>query len=59
MESFYISSQMHIKYSILLTHRGQRSYNAERILGQNNFTVKNLEEAFALCSTMLPEKNEK
>ena len=50
---------MHIKYSILLTHRGQRSYNAERILGQNNFTVKNLEEAFALCSTMLPEKNEK
>lgn len=37
-------------------HSGQRSYIAERIMKQNGFTVKNLDGAFALYSTVEPEK---
>ncbi|WP_028273992.1 FAD-dependent oxidoreductase [Atopococcus tabaci] len=36
-------------------HSGQRSYIAERIMKQNGFTVKNLDGAFALYSTVKPE----
>ncbi|MBM6614290.1 FAD-dependent oxidoreductase [Desemzia sp. RIT804] len=41
---------------IVSCHSGLRSYIAERILKQNNYQVKNLDGAFALYSTVRPEK---
>src|SRR5699024_2471735 len=39
---------------IVSCHSGQRSYIAERILKQNGFTVRNLDGAFELYSTVKP-----
>lgn len=44
---------------IVSCHSGLRSYVAERILKQNGYQVKNLDGAFALYSTVKPEKVEK
>ena len=44
---------------IVSCHSGLRSYIAERILKQNGYKVKNLDGAFALYSTVRPEKVEK
>lgn len=44
------------KAYIVSCHSGQRSYIAERILKQHGFTVKNLDGAFSLYSTVYPEK---
>lgn len=41
---------------LISCHSGQRSYIAERILTQHGFTVKNLDGAFSLYSTVKPEK---
>lgn len=41
---------------IVSCHSGLRSYAAERILKQNGYQVKNLDGAFALYSTVKPEK---
>lgn len=41
---------------IVSCHSGLRSYLAERILKQNGYEVKNLDGAFALYSTVKPEK---
>ncbi|MGG5358548.1 MULTISPECIES: FAD-dependent oxidoreductase [unclassified Enterococcus] len=41
---------------IVSCYSGLRSYIAERILKQNGFKVKNLDGAFALYQTVLPEK---
>ncbi|EPH96547.1 CoA-disulfide reductase family protein [Enterococcus faecalis 13-SD-W-01] len=41
---------------IVSCYSGLRSYIAERILKQNGFKVKNLDGAFALYQTILPEK---
>ncbi|MFL2132834.1 FAD-dependent oxidoreductase [Desemzia sp. FAM 24101] len=41
---------------IVSCHSGLRSYLAERILKQNGYKVKNLDGAFALYSTVRPEK---
>ncbi|MEK6190498.1 MAG: FAD-dependent oxidoreductase [Carnobacterium alterfunditum] len=47
------------KSIIVSCHSGLRSYIAERILKQNGYKVKNLDGAFALYSTVRPEKVEK
>lgn len=44
---------------IVSCHSGLRSYVAERILKQHGYQVKNLDGAFALYSTVKPEKVEK
>ena len=44
------------KNYIVSCHSGQRSYIAERIMKQNGFSVKNLDGAFSLYSTVYPEK---
>lgn len=44
------------KMIIVYCHSGLRSYLAERILLQKNFTVKNLDGAFTLYSTIKPEE---
>ncbi len=44
------------KSIIVSCHSGLRSYIAERILKQNGYKVKNLDGAFALYSTVRPEK---
>ncbi|MCI3028219.1 FAD-dependent oxidoreductase [Desemzia sp. C1] len=44
---------------IVSCHSGLRSYIAERILKQSGYQVKNLDGAFALYSTVKPEKVEK
>lgn len=44
---------------IVSCHSGLRSYIAERILKQNEYKAKNLDGAFALYSTVRPEKVEK
>ncbi|MDN5372159.1 MAG: hypothetical protein PWR19_1205 [Carnobacterium sp.] len=44
---------------IVSCHSGLRSYIAERILKQKGYKVKNLDGAFALYSTVRPEKVEK
>ena len=44
---------------IVSCHSGLRSYIAERILKQKRYKVKNLDGAFALYSTVRPEKVEK
>lgn len=44
---------------IVSCHSGLRSYIAERILKENEYEVKNLDGAFALYSTVRPEKVEK
>lgn len=44
---------------IVSCHSGLRSYIAERILKQHGYQVKNLDGAFALYSTVKPEKVEK
>lgn len=41
---------------IVSCHSGLRSYAAERILKQNGYQAKNLDGAFALYSTVKPEK---
>ncbi|KAF3300720.1 FAD-dependent oxidoreductase [Carnobacterium sp. PL12RED10] len=41
---------------IVSCHSGLRSYAAERILKQNGYQAKNLDGAFALYSTVRPEK---
>lgn len=41
---------------IVSCHSGLRSYVAERILVQNGFKVQNLDGAFALYKTVLPEE---
>lgn len=41
---------------IVSCHSGLRSYVAERLLQQNGFTVQNLDGAFALYRTVLPEE---
>lgn len=41
---------------IVTCHSGLRSYLAERILKQSGFTVKNLDGAFALYSTVRPKE---
>lgn len=41
---------------IVSCHSGLRSYVAERILKQHGFHVKNLDDAFALYRTVLPEE---
>ncbi len=43
------------KSYVVSCHSGQRSYIAERIIKQSGFTVKNLDGAFALYSTVKPE----
>ena len=43
---------------IVSCHSGLRSYIAERILKQKGYKVKNLDGAFALYSTVRPEKVE-
>lgn len=44
---------------IVSCHSGLRSYIAERILKQHRYQVENLDGAFALYSTVKPEKVEK
>ncbi|MER1955491.1 MAG: FAD-dependent oxidoreductase [Desemzia incerta] len=44
---------------VVSCHSGLRSYMAERVLKQNGYQVKNLDGAFALYSTVKPEKVEK
>ncbi|MGX7393822.1 FAD-dependent oxidoreductase [Carnobacterium mobile] len=44
---------------IVSCHSGLRSYIAERLLKQDDYTVKNLDGAFALYSTINAEKVEK
>ncbi|WP_188204597.1 FAD-dependent oxidoreductase [Desemzia incerta] len=44
---------------IVSCHSGLRSYIAERVLKQSGYQVKNLDGAFALYSTVKPEKVEK
>lgn len=44
------------KEYIVSCHSGLRSYIAERILKQNDFSVKNLDGAFALYNSVYPDK---
>lgn len=47
-----------IKNILLVGHSGLRSYVAERLLKQAGFKAKNLDGAFSLYNTVLPEEFE-